>query len=260
MEVKISVVIITLNEERNIERCLLSVKNIADDIVVVDSYSTDKTESICRKHGARFVKHKFEGHIEQKNWAITQAKYPYILSLDADEAISGELEKEVIRVKSDWKHDGYVMKRLNYFCGKWIRHCGWYPDKKLRLWDSRKGKWEGINPHDIFVLAKGSSTSELKGNILHYSFYSITQHMDQINKFSEIKAHAEFNNGRRSDLFKIIFIPVFKFFRSYILRLGFLDGYYGFIVCKNSAFSAYLRYVKLKQLQEKIKEDTLKNE
>jgi glycosyltransferase involved in cell wall biosynthesis len=260
MEVKISVVIITLNEEKNIERCLLSVSNIADDIVVVDSYSTDNTENICRKHGVRFVQHKFEGHIQQKNWAITQAKYPYILSLDADEAISEELKKEIIRIKSDWKYDGYIMKRLNYFCGKWIRHCGWYPDKKLRLWDSRKGKWEGINPHDKFVLTKGSSTSQLKGNILHYSFYSISQHLKQIDKFSEIKARAEFDIGRRSNIFKIVFIPMFKFFMNYIIKLGFLDGYYGFIVCKNSAFYAYIRYVKLKQLQDnKMKKNPVNN-
>jgi glycosyltransferase involved in cell wall biosynthesis len=260
MEVKISVVIITLNEEKNIERCLLSVSNIADDIVVVDSYSTDNTENICRKHGVKFVRHKFEGHIQQKNWAITQAKYPYILSLDADEAISEELNKEIVRIKSDWKYDGYIMKRLNYFCGKWIRHCGWYPDKKLRLWDSRKGKWEGINPHDKFVLAKGSSTSQLKGNILHYSFYSISQHLKQIDKFSEIKARAEFDIGRRSNIFKIVFIPMFKFFMNYIIRLGFLDGYYGFIVCRNSAFYAYIRYVKLKQLHNnKMKNNTVNN-
>ncbi|UCH13238.1 MAG: glycosyltransferase family 2 protein [Bacteroidales bacterium] len=250
MEVKLSVVIITLNEEKNIDRCLLSVSDIADDIVVVDSFSTDNTENICRKRGVRFVQHKFDGHIEQKNWAITQAKYPYILSLDADEALSIELAKEIIQVKSDWKYDGYIMKRLNNFCGKWIKHCGWYPDKKLRLWDSRKGKWEGINPHDKFILAKGSSISQLKGNILHYSFYSISQHLEQIDKFSGIKARAEFDMGRRSNIFKIVFIPMFKFFMNYFIRLGFLDGYYGFIVCKNSAFYAYIRYVKLKQLQD----------
>jgi glycosyltransferase involved in cell wall biosynthesis len=249
MKINLSVVIITLNEERNIERCLSSVKGVADDIVVVDSFSTDRTEELCKKHGVRFIHHKFEGHIEQKNWAITQARYPYILSLDADEAISKELKANIIRVKSNWEYDGYIMNRLNYFCGKWIRYCGWYPDKKLRLWDSRKGQWEGVNPHDKFVLKKTSIVKRLDGNILHYSFYSIKQHLEQINKFSEIKAREEFNRGRRSNIFKILFIPPFKFFRSYIIRLGFLDGYYGFIVCRNSAFASYLRYVKLKELQ-----------
>ena len=250
MKVKISVVVITLNEELNIDRCLSSVKDIADDIVVIDSFSSDRTEEICKKHGVRFVQHKFKGHIEQKNWAITQARYPHILSLDADETISEELKSEIMRIKSNWQHDGYVMNRLNYFCGKWIRHCGWYPDKKLRLWDSRKGKWEGVNPHDKFVLNKESSIKHLNGNILHYSFYTITAHLNQINKFSEIKAREEYRRGKRSNIFKIVFIPAFKFFRSYIIRLGFLDGYYGFVVCKNSAFASYLRYIKLKQLQD----------
>ena len=249
MEVNLSVVIITLNEEKNIGRCLASVKDIADDIAVIDSYSTDKTEEICNNHGVRFIKHKFEGHIEQKNWALTQARYPHILSLDADEALSEELKSEIFNIKSNWEYDGYIMNRLNYFCGKWIRHCGWYPDKKLRMWDSRKGRWEGVNPHDKFVLQKNSSIKRLNGNILHYSFYTVTQHLEQINKFSGIKAREEFNRGRRSNTLKIIFIPLFKFFRSYVIRLGFLDGYYGYIVCRNSAFAAYLRYVKLKELQ-----------
>jgi glycosyltransferase involved in cell wall biosynthesis len=250
MEVKLSVVIITFNEEKNIERCLMSVKDIADEIVVADSFSTDNTERICKKHGVRFIRHAFEGHIEQKNWAITRSAFPHILSLDADEALSEELKKEIIEIKGDWQHDGYIMKRLNYFCGKWIRHSGWYPDKKLRMWDSRKGSWQGVNPHDKFVLNRGAATMELKGNILHYSFYTVAQHLDQINKFSDIKARADFNRGKRSGILKIVFIPAFKFFRNYVLRLGFMDGYYGYVICRNSAFSAYLRYIKLKQLND----------
>src|SRR4051812_21243374 len=120
---EISVIIITFNEERNIARCLDSVKDIADDIVVVDSHSTDKTEEICRSKGVRFVRHAFDGHIEQKNWAITQAKYPYILSLDADEALDDELKMAIKKVKQNWEYDGYYMNRLTNYCGKWIYHC-----------------------------------------------------------------------------------------------------------------------------------------
>src|SRR6187551_311049 len=134
--IQLSVVIITFNEERNIARCLDSVREIADDVVVVDSFSTDKTEAICREKGARFVQHKFEGHIEQKNYAVTQAKFPYILSLDADEAPDEKLIASIKKVKADWIADGYSMNRLTNYCGKWIHHCGWYPDVKLRLWDS----------------------------------------------------------------------------------------------------------------------------
>ena len=148
----ISVVIITFNEEKNIGRCLESVKNIADEIVVLDSFSTDKTEEICLQHGASFFQHPFDGHIEQKNRAITYATYPHILSLDADEVLSPELEQSIKAVKENWQADGYYFNRLTNYCGKWIRHCGWYPDRKLRLWDSRKGKWGGVNPHDKYML------------------------------------------------------------------------------------------------------------
>src|ERR1041385_5289202 len=131
--IQLSVVIITYNEEKNIVRCLDSIREIADDIVVVDSFSTDKTEMICKEKGVRFIQHKFEGHIEQKNWAITQAKFPFVLSLDADEAPDEELKKEILKVKADANYDGYKMNRLTNYCGKWIRHCGWYPDTKLRI-------------------------------------------------------------------------------------------------------------------------------
>ena len=141
--IKLSVVIIAFNEERNIARCLQSVKDIADDILVVDSFSSDKTREIALSYGARVIEHGFEGHIQQKNWAITQSKYPHILSLDADEALSDELKKSIIEAKSNWQFYGYNMNRLTNYCGKWVRYCGWYPDKKLRLWDCRQGEWKG---------------------------------------------------------------------------------------------------------------------
>ncbi|MEK6565704.1 MAG: glycosyltransferase family 2 protein, partial [Bacteroidota bacterium] len=133
---RLSVVIITHNEEQNIARCLESIRGVADEIVVVDSFSTDKTRAICQKHGARFIRHKFEGHIEQKNFAMRQAKSPYILSLDADEALSPELRQSILDVKNNWASDGYRINRLTNYCGAWIRHCGWYPDTKLRLLDA----------------------------------------------------------------------------------------------------------------------------
>src|SRR3990172_2864038 len=183
--VQLSVVIITFNEEKNIGRCLDSVKTIADEIVVLDSFSTDKTEELCKAKGARFFQHKFDGHIEQKNRAITFAKFPYILSLDADEALSEELKKSILEIKNNFSADGYYMNRLTNYCGQWIYHCGWYPDKKLRLWDSRKGKWGGINPHDKYELFTSDTAARfLTGNILHYSYYSVEEHYVQAQKFS----------------------------------------------------------------------------
>lgn len=249
---KLSVTIITYNEEKNIERCLKSVQDIADEIVVVDSFSTDKTEEICNKYNVKFVKHPFEGHIEQKNYAITQATHPHILSLDADEALSPELKNSILEVKTNWTADGYYFNRMTNYCGKWIKHSGWYPDKKLRLWDSRKGKWGGVNPHDKFILEKDCKQAYIKGDLLHYSFYTISQHMDQINKFSDIRSKEMLNQQRKISIVKIIFAPIIKFLKHFILKLGFLDGFTGFIISINSAHSSFLKYVKLRQLKKDV--------
>lgn len=195
---QISVVIITYNEEKNIARCIQSVKNIADEIVVLDSYSTDSTKSICEKLGVNFYQHTFDGHIEQKNRAITYAKYPHILSLDADEALDDTLQKSILNIKNNWTHDGYYMNRLTNYCGHWVKHCGWYPDTKLRLWDSRKGSWTGINPHDKYELFNGDkNTLHIKGDILHYSFNSVNDHYKQVEYFTNISSKAYFEKGKK---------------------------------------------------------------
>jgi glycosyltransferase involved in cell wall biosynthesis len=244
--IQLSVVIIAFNEERNIGRCLDSVQSLADDIVVVDSFSADKTEEICKAKGARFVQHKFEGHIEQKNWAITQAKFPHMLSLDADEALSEELKKNILAVKKNWTKDGYYMNRLTNYCGKWIYRCGWYPDTKLRLFDSRKGKWGGLNPHDKYEMFAGDKeTGFLKGDILHYSYYSVDEHYRRAEIFSGISAMAMKYNGRKIFLWMIYLKTAAKFIRNYFLNLGFLDGRYGYIICKITAWETYLKYLKL---------------
>lgn len=248
--IELSVVIITFNEERNIEKCLLSAKDISDDIVVVDSFSTDKTEEICSKQNVRFIKHKFEGHIQQKNWAITQAKFPHVLSLDADEVLSEELQKSIVEVKNNWEHDGYSFNRLTNYCGSWIKHCGWYPDKKLRLWDSRKGSWTGENPHDCYLLQPGCSQKHINGDLYHYSYYSIADHITQVNKFTEIASKELFRKKCKSYLTDILFRPAWKFKRDYFFKLGFLDGYYGFVISMISAHAVFLKYTKLRQLNK----------
>jgi glycosyltransferase involved in cell wall biosynthesis len=248
--IQISVVIITFNEERNIARCLSSVKEIADDIVVVDSYSKDSTAAICEKLGARFVQHKFDGHIEQKNWAITQAKFPYVLSLDADECLDEQLKKSILEVKENWNFDAYEMNRLTNYCGKFIRHCGWYPDKKLRLWDSRKGKWGGTNPHDKYELMdRSAKVGNLKGDLLHYSFYTVEEHYNQAKKFSEIAAIALYKQGRRANYGYIYFSPLVRFINDYIFKAGFLDGAEGFIISKMAARYTYNKYRQLLKIQ-----------
>lgn len=248
--IKLSVVIITYNEENNIERCLLSVKDIADDIVVVDSFSTDATQEICKKYNVRIFEHEFEGYAEQKNFANTQTKYQYILSLDADEALSVELKKSILNVKNNWQYDGFKMNRFTNYCGKWIKHTGWYPDTKLRIFDKTKAKWTGFGLHEKLELSENSKISLLKGDILHYSYYSISQHIETINKFSNIVAQARFEKGKKSNFFKIIFSPIWKFVRTYFIKLGFLDGFYGFVISVNSAHSTFLKQVKLRDLNK----------
>lgn len=245
---KISVVIITFNEQKNIERCLKSVIKVADEIVVVDSFSTDRTKEICLNYNVVFIEHKFEGHIEQKNWAVSQAKNPHILSLDADECLSEELTGSILTAKENWKCEGYKMNRLTNYCGKWIKHCGWYPDAKLRLWDSRNGSWGGINPHDEYKMKEGSAIGFLDGDILHYSYYSIEEHIKQSDYFSTIAAKAYFTKGKKATVFHLIFSPLIKFIQSYFLKLGFLDGKYGFAICKISSLEKYHKYLKLRAL------------
>ena len=248
MKVSISAVIITLNEERNIGRCLDSLRGVADEIVVVDSYSNDRTEEICRSHGARFIQHRFAGHIEQKNWAILQASFPYVLSLDADESLSYELKSSMLKVKENWTHDAYYFNRLTSYCGKWIRHTTWYPSRKLRLWDSRKGSWGGMNPHDRYVLNAGSTRKFLKGDLLHHSYYTLSEHHAQINSFSSILAKSYHEKGRKAHPVVIVFAPLWRFIRDYVLKLGFLDGFYGLVISVNSSHEVFLKYVKLRNI------------
>jgi glycosyltransferase involved in cell wall biosynthesis len=254
---KISAVIITLNEEKNIERCIKSLEGVADEILIVDSFSTDRTEEICERYGVTFVQHKFEGYIEQKNWAASQAANNYVLSLDADEALSDELRESILQVKDDWQYDGYYFNRLTNYCGKWIKHTSWYPSRKLRLWDRRKGRWTGLNPHDKFLMVKGSSIKNLHGDLLHYSYYTISEQIQQINKFTDILSVAYYQQGFNANYRHIIFHPLWRFFRDYFIKLGFLDGFYGFVVSLNASFEVYLKYLKLKNKIENEREKEL---
>ena len=247
----ISVVIITLNEERNIGRCIDSVQAIADEVLVVDSFSTDRTKAISLEKGARFIEHQFEGHIEQKNWAWQQATQPFVLSLDADEALSDELSEAIQKLKPELCLDGYSMKRLTNYCGQWIRHSGWYPDIKIRLFAKGKGSWRGVNPHDRYDVDEPTSVGFIEADILHYTFATVEEHKAQVVKFTDISSKAMFQLGKRSSWLRIVFSPVAKFIRNYILRRGFLDGYNGWLICSISAKATYWKYLKLYRLQKR---------
>ena len=248
--IKVSAVIITLNEEENIARCLQSLTSVADEILIVDSYSVDHTKAIAEAFNIRFIQNEFIGHIEQKNFAADQAQYDYVLSVDADEVLSEGLITSIKLAKENWYADAYYMNRLNNYCGSWIKYCGWYPDKKLRLWDRRKGKWQGRNPHDEFRLHESSHLGYLKGDLLHYSIKSVDHHLDIIDSFSTIAANAMFEDDVKGYQWKKYINPTIKFIKQYLLKAGFLDGINGYRICKYSAYATYLKYKKLKALHE----------
>ncbi|MCB0429987.1 MAG: glycosyltransferase family 2 protein [Flavobacteriales bacterium] len=244
----ISAVIITFNEERNIGRCLESIQGLADEIIVVDSRSTDNTKQLCESAGARFIEHEFRGYIEQKNLALTYATCEYVLSLDADEALSDRLKQNLAGMKPNLDADGYTFNRLTNYCGKWIRHCGWYPDTKMRLFRRGSGHWAGVNPHDRYALNPGLRQAFIAGDLLHYSFYTVAQHKAQARNFSAIGAQALYDKGIRSNWLKILIHPIAKFARNYLIKLGFLDGYKGLLICLISAQATYRKYLQLRKL------------
>jgi len=249
---KLSVVIITLNEEENIGKCIDSVQGIADEIVVIDSFSTDKTKAIATEKGARFIEHAFEGHIQQKNWAKEQAQYDWVLSLDADERLSDELRASITAAKDNLTVDGYTMNRLNFFCGKPVKTCGWYPDRKLRLWKKEKGQWTGINPHDKFELNAGTTIEHLTGDILHNTYPTEQSLLDQVQKFAIIGAKHLKDRSIFYLLFKMIFSPPVKFVRNYFFMMGFTEGGIGLTICYNQAHEVFLKYywaIQFKQTQ-----------
>jgi len=248
--IQLSVVIITHDEEKNIERCLNSVREVADDIVVVDSFSTDKTEEICKSYGVNFIQRKWEGYSATKNFANLQGKHDWILSLDADESLSDELQKSII----EWKQLSFPVSarfsRLSNYCGQWIHHCGWYPDAKIRVFDRRKTNWEG-EIHEKLTGVNKNKTLHLNGNCFHYSYYSVAEHYKQAEKYSDIAAKDMHAKGKIIS-YPIIFLKtVFKFHRNYFFKLGFLDGRYGYIICKIIALETYLKYSKLYKLNSK---------
>lgn len=249
--VLISAVIITLNEEQNIERCLDSLAGIADEIVIVDSDSTDKTVELSEKYSAIVYQHAFEGYCRQKQWAAAQAKYDVILSLDADEALSATLRQSISEVKNNWQSDGYTFNRLTRYIDRWIRHCGWYPDQKLRLWDRRRGNWVGVNIHEKVEMNAGATISHLKGDLLHYSYNSIRQHVEQFNKFTDISAREMAERGEHPLLIEALVKSGWKFVRDYIFKLGFLDGHYGFVICRLGSYATFVKYIKTIELNRK---------
>ncbi|BAO74516.1 glycosyltransferase family 2 protein [Winogradskyella sp. PG-2] len=250
---KLSGVIITFNEERNIEKCLQSLVNVVDEIVVVDSNSTDNTKKICERYNVNFITQEFLGYIEQKNFALDQASYNHIISLDGDEALSEELQKSILTLKTNWNFDGYYTNRFNNFCGQWIKYSDWYPNKKLRVFDRRKAEWKGLNPHDnVQLYDESAQIGHLNGDILHWTYRTYDEMDKKTDYFSTIAAKAYYDNHKTAPIIKLLWNPSWAFFKAFFLRLGFLDGLNGFRICYQTGKITYLKYLKLRKLYRAI--------
>ena len=250
--------LITFNEEDNIVAALESV-GFADEIIVVDSHSTDRTRELAngfrgrRRDGRevepRVIERDWPGHVEQKNFAIDQARNDWVLCLDADERVSSRLRKEiesVLGVDSP-EFDGYTMPRRTYYLGRWIFRGGWYPDRKLRLFRKSRGRWSGINPHD-HVKVQGR-TQNLQGDLYHFSYRDIADHLRTINSFTDISSKEKHKRGIRFPLVRMLVHSPFKFFKMYVLKQGFREGVPGLIIAVLGMFYVFLKYAKLWELK-----------
>jgi glycosyltransferase involved in cell wall biosynthesis len=249
---KLSVVVITFNEEANIGRCIDSVLQVADEVIVLDSLSTDRTSAIAAAMGAKVHQQPFAGYIEQKNKALDLASFTLVLCLDADEAIDERLVDAILDIKRSPRALGYTMNRCTNYCGRFIRHGSWYPDRKLRLFDKTRARWTGINPHDRVGFLSGGAVAHLKGDILHYSYRSLEEHILQNNRFSTISAEAYLARGKKANWLNMTLNPTWAFFQGYVLRAGFLDGFLGFVIAVNVAHMTFMKYYKLYALQRGI--------
>jgi glycosyltransferase involved in cell wall biosynthesis len=245
--IRISATIVTLNEEKNIGRAIESLL-CCDEIIVVDSGSTDRTVSIAQQRGARVTVREWPGYAQQKNFAASLASHDWVFSIDADEALGEELEAEIMALKEKpFAADAYSMPRLAQYLGKWIRHSGWYPDRKIRLYDRRKGRWTGEYVHE--TVRVDGLVLELQSNLLHFTCDSLSAHMKSVDRYTTLAARELAASGRVRPDYRLFVDPMWTAFRSYILERGFLDGYQGFTIAYMSALYTFLKYAKARRAE-----------
>lgn len=247
----LSAVIITFNEEHNILRCIQSLRMVADEILVMDSFSTDNTKSIAIAEGVRFVEHTFTGYGAQKNAAVSESRFDYVLNLDADEFLSPELSESIIREKNlGFTADAYSMSRLNRYRGQWIRHGTWYPDRKIRLYDRSKGQWSDSLVHEEVLMNTGTTQKRLKGDLMHFAYETEEQHIEKNRKYSSLSARSMWEKGKRVSKMNLVVNPAWAFILAYFIKLGILDGVNGFRIAKSIAELTYMKNSKLLMLQK----------
>ncbi len=239
---RISAVIITLNEEKNIGRCLDAIADWVDEIIVLDSGSTDRTKEICtRVSKVKWHEQKWLGYGQQKNKANSFATGEYILSLDADEVVSPELKAEIQKLKPNLKGI-YRLNRITNYCGQWIHHCGWRPDYQWRLFPNGQAQWNEMEVHEFLIFAQNLPTHTLMGDLQHYSYHSISDHWRRVLPYATLGAKKVRHKPVFALALKAVLNPPLRFIKTYFLQLGFLDGYYGLVICLITAYGVYKKY------------------
>ncbi|MCF6268098.1 MAG: glycosyltransferase family 2 protein [Melioribacteraceae bacterium] len=245
---KISVVIITKNEERNIERCLQSISWV-DEIVVVDSGSSDRTIEICEKYNCIIVKSAWLGFGRTKKLAVDSATNNWIFSIDSDEEVTEELKRKIQEVLRNPKFNGYRIKRKSFYLERLIKHCGWNTDFPLRLFNRKYGNFNNKEVHESVQI--GENVLTIKEHLFHYTYPTIEIHLEKMNRYSTIQAKEMYNSGKSYSVLLSVLFGINKFINMYIFRLGILDGKEGLILCSITSFGVYLKYIKLWKLNNK---------
>ena len=250
MERKLTSTIITFNEERNIERCIDALIPVSDEIIVLDSFSTDKTLEICKSKGVRVEQRKWKGYTDAKNYLNQLASNEYIFSVDADEAPDEQLQSSILKLKESGLKGTYEVNRLTNYCGKWIKHSGWYPDVKTRIFPNSKSRWVGEFVHEELIVEDNPIPILLKGHLLHYSYYSKKEHRERADKYSELTAKKMHKKGKHASFLKPYISAIGRFIGMYFIKAGFLDGKSGFQIARISALSNIYKYKELRRLQD----------
>ena len=243
---KLSVTVVARNEAADLGAALASVA-WADEIVVVDSRSTDETVAIARQYTDRVVVHDWLGHIEQKNYAASLASHDWILSLDADERVTPALADEINAIPAEPPHAAFLIPRVTWHLGRWVRTTDWYPDFQSRLYDRRRAKWTGRYVHEALTVE--GSVGRLRGEIQHYAYRDIADHLETIDRYTTLAARQMHEDGRRAGLLQLAGHPPLAFLRNYIARGGIRDGVPGFIISSMNAYYVFLKYAKLRELR-----------
>jgi glycosyltransferase involved in cell wall biosynthesis len=242
---KISAAIVALNEERNIERAIRSLVSCADEIVVVDSGSSDRTREIAISLGARVVEEPWRGYAAQKNFAASCAANDWILSIDADEELTPALAAEIAALKHQAPaFDAWTMPRLARYLGRWIRHSGWYPDRKVRLYRRDRAQWQGEYVHESVRVSGAGTVGRLKNDLLHFTCDSLAQHVDTLDRYTSLAAKALVASKKPVPFRHLVLDPPWTFLRSYVIQRGFLDGTQGFVIAGMAGFYTFMKYAK----------------